>query len=232
MIQSMFLYSKFFRDKDMKALALALVTNLCVFMIGSRFPLLCIGVFVFIKLYQEIRHSKFRFLIVVMPIAFVLVYLYRENILSAVYHLLSAIGIQSRSLAFLTSGRLLYDSGRSEIYKVVYAALRESPILGYGFGGGYIAAKGMTHSLVLDILCNLGIPLGVIFMIWFCVQYVSKIRRNKADRPYVELMLLFGCLFLPKAFFGGELWETDKLWWVIALIIMDKHRHLRNGRDL
>ena len=230
MVQCVFLYSKFFRDRDLKALALAVVANFCVFIVGSRFPLLCIGVFVVIKLLQRLKNSRYRFLLVLVPLVFLLIYFGQGYILEALYKLLVSVGVQSRSLAYLTNGRLLYDSGRYVIHQVVYEALKKSPILGYGFGGGYIIVNGMTHSLVLDILCNLGIPAGLVFIAWFCIQYISKIRNNKNDKAYVELMLLFGCLFLPKAFFGGELWETDKFWWVIALIIMANHR-LRRSRD-
>lgn len=224
MVPCMFLYSKFFKDKDIKALVLAIISNICVLLVGSRFPLLCIGVFVSIKLMNRIRKSKYKYLIIFVPVVFVLLYINHEYILSVLNNYMNGIGIHSRTLAFLADGRIMNDSGRSEIYKVVYEALKESPIFGYGFGGGYIVVNGMTHSIILDILCNLGIPIGLGFMIWFCYQYITRILKNKNDYSYVDLMFIFGCIFLPKATFGGELWETDKLWWVIALIIMDKHR--------
>ncbi len=231
MIPCMFLYSKFFKDKDIKALVLAIVATLCVFTIGSRFPLLCIGVFVIIKLIQRIKESRFKLLLLLVPIIFALLFIYQEYVLTAAYQLLASFGIQSRTLRLLASGKLMNDSGRSEIHKIVYEALKRSPIFGYGFGGGYIVVNGMTHSLVLDIFCNLGIPVGFAFMCWFCFQYVDRIHINKIDYPFVELMLIFGCVFLPKAFLGGELWETDKFWWVIALIIMDKNRKRRRKEE-
>jgi len=104
--------------------------------LGSRGALLCIGVFIILKLVRfnlKFNYKKV-FLYISLIFSSILIFLNLNNILMYIYRYLQAFGIDSRSLLLLLENKT-YLSGRDNLYEILLREIINKPVFGNGLGG-------------------------------------------------------------------------------------------------
>ena len=133
--------------------------------VGSRGPLLIVGVYLVVSFVMRIRECKkipvnanlkdylknektyvimsvlllFGLFILIIGIVWI------KPISSAIYSALAQSGIESRTLRVLSERGLLFLSGRGEIYEEAIKAIGNRPWLGYGIGGDCVYIGSIVY---------------------------------------------------------------------------------------
>ena len=183
LLPSMFLFS---RPKIIDKV-LSLILFVLILLVGSRGPLLVLGLFyVFSTLFfSSAKQKKSLFLLLIIVILGVL-------ILPQVIDLGS-----SRTLKMFQSEAFLsHDSGRGELQEIVINQIEAHPILGCGIGADRKYLDGLyPHNVFLELFLHYGVIIGLLVSIFFfawCIRLFLS-RRLRADK---ELRLMFIMLFL------------------------------------
>jgi hypothetical protein len=214
------------RNRKIIDLLLFLFCVLSILILGSRWPLLNIAAIIVYGLikFLKIKNLWKVVLNIIILIIIVIILYFSKQIIDVMHQGLINLGVNSRTLNMLVSDSITYSSGRSEIHNELILKLRESPVLGYGAGGGYLALNnGLPHHFVLDTVANFGYPLGMLIIICSALLTILQFWRNRSN-SYGQIIIIYACLFWPKITVGESFWSSDKYWMLISLFIVDFSR--------
>jgi O-antigen ligase len=109
-------------------------------------------------------------------------------------------------------------TGRTELWEFVADRIAESPLFGYGYGGGrfvivgaHFFATGHAHNELLNIALNVGLFGGAMLLGMFVVLLVEMVRRPSCFPDLIVLSLLLGGLTESNAFSTTANWSTVAL---------------------
>ncbi len=166
-----------FSKPSLKDLILVIISFLIILALGSRGAILCIGMFIFLKiirldLKQNLTTSLFNLLLIGSTI---LIILYFGSILEYINNILLNFGIRSRSI-YLFLGKDIHLGGRDLVYQNIIKGILDKPYIGMGLAGDRrINGGGYAHNLLLEILADYGIVLGTILivsLVFLIVKYL------------------------------------------------------------
>ncbi len=183
-----------------RRLALFLVASIAILMMGSRGPVLCLGIYVIVVSALTIRLRRPYVLIGIILICavFVLIPNLFDYLIQGAYALGQRYGLSTRFFDKMLSGNFTASSGRMTIRQQIRYYLRNEPIVGLGIYGDRYVTKGFyAHNLFLEIYAHFGYFLGTILSASFVILllrgliYVFK-SKNESARC-VSLLLLCCC---------------------------------------
>ena len=200
----LFHLNEFIKRKN-KIVGVIMILELFALLVyGNRGSLLAIAFFIFTYFVMSNKSSKSTSIFVAVSFFVVFVVLLAgEFLFEKLYSSLSSYGIQSRTLEMFFSGEISLSTERDELRAVTLDMIKDSPFLGWGFGGEYYeiakrfgsTALGVNsnfnpHNGVLQNFVEFGVFLGLIatfFLIkpLFCTRKV----RNGAHK---DLLMIFG----------------------------------------
>ncbi len=223
---SAYLYSK-------KIYQWVCVVALCLTLYaGSRGALICICVF--LLCHFLFKQGKLIYKIVA-GIGIILagssLYLFKNEIIILLSSMLNKFNIQSRTIEMMISGESLDDSGRSKIYNLIWDAIKDNPILGYGAFGDrkFIAPKynwGYSHSILYEMMADFGIPLGILLLLVLIMWTLWSIAKSKNTiMAYLIIILFSMCTRLA---ISDTFWGDSYFWMLISLLLLNiKERRRR-----
>ena len=171
---------------------------------GNRGGLLSVAFF-FLSFYiLSNRGSKATGVFVVLGfVAFLGVSVFGETLMASANTYLSSHGIQSRTFEMFFSGNISLSTEREELRLVTIEMIKESPLIGWGFGGEYyeiakrfsLATSGVSsyfnpHNGILQNLVEFGIIIGLLAS-YFIVKPLFCIKKIK-NGSYKDLLIVFG----------------------------------------
>lgn len=201
-----------------KSLVLSFVSFFYLLAIGSRGPVLSIGIAYIIVFIFMHKKSIGQFIIrVVLSAIGIFGLINWGTVVQMLIDICMQFGIESRTLSRMGSiSAMLYNSNRNLFHDGIKEALRHEP-LGLGaFGGDYTV--GLAHSFYWDIFANMGYILGIIFIITFVFAIFYRCYTYR-DNGYSYLILLFSIMLLPRGFFDGTFWGSYEMWVIIAMLL-------------
>lgn len=156
-------FNIFFERLSLKYLLMFMVALFNILSLGARGPLLCVAVFIILKIAEKLKsttYDKMLFNIVIIN-ALVVVSLFLNRMAEYLYNFLLTFDINARSLLLLSRSSV-HLSGRDRIYDAVFDAIRKSPFFGIGIGGDRAATAGgiYVHNIFVEIMANFGVVAG------------------------------------------------------------------------
>lgn len=221
---------KLFDKFSLRALLFVSISLMVILALGSRGAILCILVFVFLKLLRPSNRLSFKkiFLYIVSSGSAVLVFLNLENILWYLYNFLLGFGINSRSLIlFLRED--IHLSGRESLYDNVNQEILNNPLLGIGIGGDRRVIGGYVHNLFLEILANFGIIFGA-FLMTTLILLIFKALLVKDKEKYNMIIIWLSLGFVHLMVSGSYL--TDIKFWILIGLITNSLIYKNNRSTL
>lgn len=201
-----------------KALLVSVISLIVILAFGSRGAIMCITVFVILKLIRfnlNLTHLKLiKNLIVSLTIITMFVYL--EIILEFIYNTLLGFGVNSRSiLLFLKED--VHLSGREFIYQEAISAIFEYPLIGLGLAGDrHFTETVYAHNFFLEVLVHFGILFGGILLILVLLLILKALSTSVKER-YSMYIIWLSLGFVPLMVSGSYLIEIN-FWIFIGLI--------------
>ena len=219
MLATMWLLYSYFQSKKLPLLLASIVGVVIIALFGSRNPLIAIVSYIAVKSIKSAFgpsstiYKKIAFVLALL-IVVTLLFFYKE-LIGLLNVSLQAFGIQSRTLKLMLESELNM-TGRTEIHSKLFQILSTNPLIGLGIGGDVTNIGISSHGLYLSILSIYGYPIGCLLiavLLYVCI--VSYIRADEKNR---EVLLIYYCLTLTRGFFGGDVFSSDVLWWMLGLI--------------
>ncbi len=173
----------------------ALLSIVLILAIGSRGPIMCITVFVMLRLirlpgklgYSHIGAYLFSVsLVIIMALLF-------DELLMSMFDFLLRFGISSRSISLFLQPEL-YLSGRDTLYNRVLAEIADNPVTGIGIGGDRRVLGGAyVHNLLIEVIANYGVILGTLLVLVLLILMIRFfLSRNKCQYNMFAIWLSIG----------------------------------------
>ncbi|QCR31986.1 O-antigen ligase [Lysinibacillus sp. SGAir0095] len=221
LLPSIIFVDKLLDQFSISSLVVSVLSIVIILSIGSRGAIMCIGVFVLLKLIKpnaEIPLTKSRvFLYIVLLVSTSLILLNFKSILLSIDNLLGEYGIHSRSIRLFLAPEVSL-SGREGIYEKVLAAIGEHPILGIGLAGDRQITNGVyAHNLLLEVLINFGVVLGSLLIVFLLVIMLKTLFVR--DLKVYNMLIMWISIGLVSLFVSGSYLTELNFWIFLGLIL-------------
>lgn len=197
----------FASKQDILHSILFLITLFIIILFGARWPLLIsLFYFIFINIFnsKNKRNTILNFIVVV-------VILLIANSIFKIYDL--QLESSSRTLRIMQDG-FFDDSGRRNIYQIIWNSIMEGPFFGYGlFSDRVILPRGAySHNVFLELFHNFGFLVGgiiIAILIWKMIKILYN--GNGQERIFFMIFIFYG--FLP--LFISSSYLIDSKFWIL-----------------
>ena len=205
----LFVISFAIRRKNLITWLFAALGIFYTFSLGTRGPVLVIFVFIFSsfllaksvkKSIKIIVTSLFLFTIIVFVTPML-----RESLLTPLNNLLKQLGLSTRIIDSFLYEKVSssFDSGRSELYAIVFKKLLERPLIGYGVYGEWQWIGWTAHNIFLEILIHYGFIFGIVLISWVLINVITQFLKTKNDISR-NIILIFICFVFVRGLIGGS----------------------------
>ena len=127
-----------------------------------------------------------------------------------------AVSVVSLIVLYLTNHSFFCNSDRFRVWGLVWKAVKEKFITGFGLGTYGISKIGDTgsahwqhvHNEYLQLIFELGI-IGLVLVLWCIFNYFKTFKSIKNDLTIRLASIFFGFCLLSGVMFTGHLWVTS-----------------------
>ena len=207
LLPSIVFLNNLFERISAKYFILLVLSLIVIISLGSRGPILCLLVFVFLRTFRPSFRTSYKKIIMTSSVLGICTVgmIFFKNIINVMYNQLSHYGFHSRTLYLFLNDRGVYLSGRSSIYQSIIAEILKNPILGIGLAGDRRITDGTyAHNIYIELISNFGFILGFI-LILLITFLVIKSLFIKDDIKYILLTMWFCLGFIPLLISGSYL---------------------------
>ena len=192
-----------------------IVLVLSILMLGSRGPILGIGLFYFYFSIRKLVQSGEYVKAMTVALAFVGVLFVYKPVLKNFNSYLESKDIHSRSIHFLTQDEV-HLSNRDILYDTVIDGIKNAPFKIRGINADYVILGGYTHNIILELVYQFGIVFGSVAL-FFIFNKVWKTLAFKDLDNRKTLCLVFMFASVPATFFTGTLFGNHVFWMWMAI---------------
>lgn len=207
-------------DFSLKKLLIVFTAILIIISLGSRGPVFCIGVFIFLKFIKIFKKLSYKNLLKYISIfsSGIIGFVFIDNILILLSKFLLTFGIRSRSIS-LFLGDKIYLSGRENLYELVIKEIMNKPVMGIGIAGDRrVLGGGYVHNFLIEIIANFGIIVGS-FLVIILVLMILKVIIKKNQTKYNIAIIWISLGFISLIFSGSYI--TDMQFWIFLGILIN-----------
>ncbi len=211
--QLLIVLDHFFHEKKWHDAVIILVDMLAILIGGSRGPILCILLYLLIRLVfsQELSMQKKFIITFFSGTVVLLLFLNFNRIIALLVDVLGSAGHSSRTLRMLMTDSITKDSGRGNIIAYYLERIWERPFTGWGLAGGWTFEEMYPHNIVVELFLSFGIPLGIILtIILFFVLCKGFVRAKGVEQRMAHILIadmcslmLSGSFIMSASFFMG-----------------------------
>lgn len=207
-------------------LIIAITILALIFIFGNRSSLLiCISIWIFIKLYRIKDNLKKIFILFFITIISISLYINIYDILKSINMFLQNLGIKSYSISkyimAIDKGLIESASGRNNLVNLSVDIIKNNPFKVHGLKYfTYSTGEIYPHNLILDLSITFGL-LGCIFIICWLIYLIFKVRYIKNINFKILLCEIIILEFL-WLFLSGTFMEESLFWIIIGILIQIK----------
>lgn len=199
----------------------ALLSILLILAIGSRGSIMCIAVFIMLKLIRPPKKPRYSHISAYLfsTSLVMTVGLFFDELLMSIHDFLSRFGISSRSISLFLQPKL-HLSGRDLLYSRMVAEIMDKPITGIGIGGDRRVLEGnWAHNIFLELIANYGVILGALFSLILLLLVIrSFLFRNEYQYDMFAIWLSVGVIPL---LVSSSYLESMSGWLFLGLMYKD-----------
>lgn len=224
----------FLHQKRIFNLIASILSGLMVITDGSRGPILCLAVFLFlymlVKIRDQQRWKKTIFAFLGIGICCIGLLLW-QSIIPWLINKVSHMNVNSRTISMLVSGNIRSDTSRSAIYNLCLDIIRRQGPFGVGpFGDRvFIAPRyywGYPHNVVLELILDYGWIVAIVIMAAIAVG-ILKLFKSLREEELIVFSILLACS--TKLFISSTYWAEAFFWGMLAWMI-NMLRMIKGGR--
>lgn len=199
---AIFSFYSFTTSKKIKHLLYFIVSSLTIVAVGSRGPLICILIFIFIFMLTNAKKQKI-LTIIFLIISIFFIYNFNTIILNMI-SVFEKYDIPSRTLYKIIESDFTDGTGRNKIYATTLDLLNEYPVFGVGLGVERITinqkfnnmqkdmSSSYPHNLILEILVQFGYVIGILVILF--VAFIILRALKKSNLVEKNILIIFGTM--------------------------------------
>ncbi|MBU5294113.1 O-antigen ligase family protein [Anaerosalibacter bizertensis] len=201
-----------------KSLFISMMSLFVILALGSRGPIMCIGVFTILKVINISKDLNYKTIAIYLMITAIglIVLFYFDTILESLYNLLLNFEIRSRSIELFLKDEIDL-SGRDRLYEKVIQEIKNNPISGIGLAGDRSVINGTyAHNIIIEILANFGIILGgALLLSLIFISFKALFTSNKYVSNFIAIWFSIGFIHL----MVSSSYITDLKFWIFLGLI-------------
>lgn len=214
-----------------------------IFSLGARGPLVCVVLFLIIKILLMCKFKPKKAILINFFIISIIVpfYIYFYEILTYLLNILQKVGLNSRTILRLIEGSFFEDNARNLLSKYSIDLIRENPLIGVGVGNDRIllgnkmgssdifseAVGWYPHNLFLEILLHFGIIIGgIIILALIKILYTTTFKNKNTDDTDI-ICIFIGLGLFPLLFSGSYI--TSPLFFSLLGFSLFQYKKLRTS---
>lgn len=206
----------------------------CLFM-GTRGPILCLGVYCISYLVFAIGNWKKQGLILVSG-GTVIAVLYLTGIWKAIleksFSFAKSMGLSTRFYDYIINADLLVDSGRSNLHDEIFTALNKNPIVGLGLFGDRVVLNGSyVHNILIEFLCDFGYLIGAVLIMMITVLIIKALSARSVTIQQKCFLLMLLSASLVKLMVSGS-YLIEQLFFVLLGYCIQIIRQERKNKEI
>lgn len=178
LMPSLIFINEFFNKAKLIELIKFLITLFIIILLGARGPIMCIGIFIILRLLKTRSNMTLK-KIIIFSLVNVLLFLIFINFEKFIYNIYmyskNNFGMESRTLYKLIFTDEIGITGRDTIYKNMISITKENAMFGVGFLGDRNYFKPYPHNIFIEILTQFGVIFGGIISLIILVLIVVSI---------------------------------------------------------
>lgn len=217
-VYAMIQWNEALKNGKFKNYIFAVYSFIFILTFGNRGALICLLVFICLRLLNENKKSIKRQLFIIF-IAFILflIFIFLNEILSLIEIIMIRFGIRSYTLTQLVSKEFFTSNSRIELFLYYFNLIIQKPVLGWGVWGGYIAEGLGPHNIIIEFLLAFGVIFGTLFSILFivCIFRTFFFIGRKGDG--YDLLLIYCSANITLLLSAGDFLKRPDLFIFLAL---------------
>lgn len=220
------------KSKHVLSLGLGFIGSFAILFGGARGAVLSLMIFVclcIVFLRQKKSYLKELVFYYLLLIGMFFAYLYFDSAMQSMLSVGNDLGIRSRALTSIAAESFTESRGRSLIITSSWAAIKDSPIIGYGIWGDRVAISNhgygsatYAHNILLEILCQFGVIIGSLLIIFLLFLIIRRLRRNDKSAYYVILFSVIPNGLIKLLFSGSYL--TEPYFFLLLGLLLNKYK--------
>lgn len=180
---------------------------------GTRGPIICLIAYIGIYLLTHLKSTKV-IITTIFSTVFLLWWTLSDNMilfLTWLKFIFTKFGVSTRILDHFFANAYLHSASRDILKDAIIDAISKSPVLGYGIFGDRSVLLGIgvyPHNIVLEIICQFGMGLGLIFLISLVYLIIKSYIANRSNIEGEFILILFPLAIIKLFMSGSYLNET------------------------
>ena len=192
-----------------------LVLLISIVLLGSRGPLIGIGMFYLYFSVRSLIQKKKYIKAMILVFATIVMLLVYKPLMITVNTLLANKDMYSRTVALL-AGEGDFMADRDDIYGIVIDGIKMEPFKIRGINAEYVIIDSYVHNIVLELVYQLGVVLGGVVLV-FVFHRVWKTLALKDLDDCKTICIMFMFASVPAAFVSGTLMHNYIFWMWMAV---------------
>lgn len=191
--------------------------------LGSRGALLCIAVYMILRVISPKQKLSAAKLIAYGSSAIIIVLgiTNLERVLLFLNRSFLEFGIQSRTIRLLLEDAI-YLSGRDNISEIVMSSIYQSPFLGIGIAGDTrVLGNSYVHNFFMEVLGNFGFPFGIFLISILLIVLIITLSLSN----YYNLIVLWMSLGFVHLMVSSS-YITDIKFWIFLGVLLSAFKKL------
>lgn len=222
LLPAMMLLKNYLDTKSKKSAALSGMMLILILSFGSRGAAICYSIYFFLKLFHKWRFNRNNYLKLFLlgSTLFIVLFGYKP-LLRIINNVLESMGIYSRTIRAFISDQLVL-SGRDEIYSITWQYIKGDPFSIRGINSDIVIIGGYVHNIFLELLFQLGLILGGLFIIVILYRAYRTIFYQKYSHIHEFTLIMFS-IAIPSLMVSHSLWNNMYFWiWLFLSIKLYK----------
>lgn len=217
LLPCLFFIYEFFEKRTIKYFIFTLISILIILAVGSRGPILSIGIYIIIEIFNNFKKERLFTIFLVLLIGIVIL-IYFHEIALYLYEFLSKHGIYSRTLYLFLQEDDIHLSNRDYIYNSAINLILEHPTLGIGIAGDRYYFDTYAHNLFLEIMLDYGIIFGLIISIILIYIFLRSTFLLSKDKSFDFIKILF-CIGIVPLMISSSYLTSAWFWIYIGITV-------------
>lgn len=218
-----------FKDKDILSIMGTCLGVFLLLSLGNRGSLVDVVLYIlaYILLFVKSRRKYLIYALAIIIIGFV--FFYMDVVILFFQRVLSELGMSTRIFDFLADNSFVIGNSVDErefFREKLMVAIKDSPLLGYGFCGSWQFIGSYPHNLFYDLTITFGPFLGLLILFMLAILIVKAYRAatNSDERAFLLILIITGFvkLFISYTFLNNV--ETFLMIGYCLLLIRNRRK--------
>ncbi len=216
-----------FRKKQLVQRAIMIIASLVglvyILALGTRGPVVTIGIYFIILVLQKSKRSFFAKTATLIFVIGGILLISRLSIVMPfarkMTEIIAKLGMSTRALDLFIRGDFIsHLSGRDVLINKSLEMIKMRPILGYGLWGEYKILQDYPHNYFIEVIVHFGVIIGALLIVTYIVICLTGYFRAKSN-SLKDMILIMGIYTFVHGMVSGSYLQDSSVFFLLGLCV-------------